>query len=152
MYAPASDFFHRLLHVPEQSRSAKTVELFGWLMMIESPFMLVAPHSVASFLGLPELGDQGAIYLRLSGGLLCVIGMLYVGCARLNSWSLVFISMLDRPLVPVVMAIMWWRGLIPGPIALWFSIQDFGSFLWTLQTWRSESRAVIENPGTPSTV
>lgn len=144
MNSPASDYFHRLLHVPEQSRSAHTVELFGWLMMLESPFMLIFPQAVASLLGLPALSDQGATYLRLSGGLLSVIGMLYVGCGRLNSRSLVFISMLDRPLVPVVMGVLWWLGLMPGVIALGFSIQDFGSFLWTLRTWRNEARV----PGT----
>jgi hypothetical protein len=62
MNLSAADYFRRLLHVPEQSRSARTVELFGWLMLIESPFMLIFPHSVASFLGLPALGEQGASY------------------------------------------------------------------------------------------
>ena len=134
-------YFGRLLRVPEQSRSARTVELFGWLMLIESPFMLVAPRLVASVLHLPELGEQGAGYFRLAGGLLTVIGLLYTVCGRLNSQSLVFASMLDRPLVPGVMALLWWLDLLPGPIALGFSIQDFGSFLWTLHAWRTEVQA-----------
>jgi hypothetical protein len=121
------------------------VELFGWLMLLESPFMLIVPHSVASVLRVSDLGDQGAAFLRLSGGLLSVIGMLYVACGRLNSRSLVFASMLDRPLVPVVMAILWWLKLLPGPVALGFSIQDFGSFLWTLKTWRAEHPATDGN-------
>jgi hypothetical protein len=38
------------------------------------------------------------------------------------------------------MAVLWYVGIVPGPLALLFSIQDFGSFLWTLLTWRAESR------------
>jgi hypothetical protein len=39
------------------------------------------------------------------------------------------------------MAVLWYCGIVPGPLALAFALQDFGSFLWTLLTWRSESRA-----------
>ena len=64
--------------------------------------------------------------------------MLYIASGRLNAEGFVFASMLDRPLVPVAMAILWYHEIIPGPLALIFSIQDFGSFLWTLFTWRAE--------------
>jgi hypothetical protein len=47
--------------------------------------------------------------------------------------------LLDRPLVPFAMAILWYLEVIPGPLAIIFSIQDFASFLWTLKTWRAES-------------
>ena len=30
---------------------------------------------------------------------------------------------------------------LPGPLALIFSIQDFGSFLWTLLTWKAALRS-----------
>jgi hypothetical protein len=53
-------------------------------------------------------------------------------------WLILFASMLDRPLVPLAMAILWYLNIIPGPLALIFSIQDFGSFLWTLKTWQAE--------------
>jgi len=56
----------------------------------------------------------------------------------LNALGFVFASMLDRPLVPIAMAILWHLEIIPGPLALIFSIQDFGSFLWTLFAWRVE--------------
>jgi hypothetical protein len=136
-----NDYVHALLHPPERSRASRTVEWFGWLMLIESPFLLVLPHAFAAFLRVPELSPEGESWVRLSGGLLSVIGMLYIACGRLNSGAFVFTSLLDRPLVPFVMAVLWWRGLIPGVIALGFSIQDFGTFLWTLFTWRSEVRA-----------
>ena len=64
--------------------------------------------------------------------------MLYIASGRLNAEGFVFASMLDRPLVPIAMTILWNLEIIPGPLALIFSIQDFGSFLWTLIAWRAE--------------
>ena len=64
--------------------------------------------------------------------------MIYVVSGRLNAEGFVFASLLDRPLVPIAMGILWYMGIIPGPLALIFSIEDFGSFLWTLNAWRAE--------------
>jgi hypothetical protein len=130
--------FARLLSAAGQSRSAKTVEVFGWLILIEGTVVLFAPYFTASLIRLPPLIDQGANYLRLVGLLVSGLGMLYISSGRLNAEGFVFASMLDRPLVPVAMAILWYHEIIPGPLALIFSIQDFGSFLWTLFTWRAE--------------
>ena len=130
--------FARLLNATGQSRSAKTVEVFGWLILLEGTIVLFAPNFTASLIHLPPLSDQGGNYFRLVGLLVSGLGMLYIASGRLNAEGFVFASMLDRPLVPVAMAILWYYGIIPGPLALTFSIQDFGSFLWTLFTWRAE--------------
>jgi Na+-driven multidrug efflux pump len=130
--------FRRLLSAEGHSRSAKTVEVFGWLILIEGTLVLFAPHFSLSVLGIAPPGDQARNYLRLVGLLVCGLGMLYVASGRLNAEGFVFASMLDRPLVPIAMAILWHLEIIPGPLALIFSIQDFGSFLWTLFTWRAE--------------
>ena len=138
MAASFRDYFVRLLHAPGQSHSARTVECFGWLILIEGPLMLFAPHFAAGVLHLPDLSDQAANYFRLAGLLVGGIGMLYVASARLNSEGFVFASMLDRPLVPFVMLALWHFGIIPGPLATMFALQDGGSFLWTLTAWRAE--------------
>ena len=130
--------FRRLLSAEGQSRSAKTVEVFGWLILIEGTVALFAPNFSLSVLGIAPLNDQGANYFRLVGLLVCGLGMHYVASGRLNAEGSVFASLLDRPLVPIAMAILWYIEVIPGPLALIFSIQDFGSFLWTLITWRAE--------------
>jgi uncharacterized protein YjeT (DUF2065 family) len=136
-----SGMFARLMSAEGQNRSAKTVELFGWLILLEGTIVLLAPHQAVSILGIPSLGDQAANYFRLVGLLVCGVGMLYIVSGRLNAEGFVFASMLDRPLVPFAMAILWYHGIIPGPLALIFSVQDFGSFLWTLVTWRRERQA-----------
>jgi hypothetical protein len=130
--------FRRLLTAEGQTRSAKTVEVFGWLIIVEGTIVLFAPHFSASILGIPPLTEQGENYYRLVGLLVSGLGMLYIASGRLSAEGFVFASMLDRPLVPIAMAILWFLAIIPGPLALIFSIQDFGSFLWTLFIWRAE--------------
>lgn len=132
-----TEMFDRLLRVPEQSRAARTVELFGWLMLIESLILMFAPHFSAAVLHLPPLEPQGANYLRLVALLVGGLGMLYIASGRLNAEGFVFASMLDRPLVPPIMLVLWLLGIIPGTLALLFAVTDFSSFLWTLSAWRA---------------
>jgi len=136
-----SEMLGRLLRPQNQSRAARTVEVFGWLILIEGPMFLLFPNFVASMLHLPPLAEQGPSYFRLVGVLVGGLGMLYVVSGRLNAEGFVFASLLDRPLVPPLMAVLWYFGIVPGPLALAFAVQDFASFLWTLHAWRSESRA-----------
>lgn len=131
--------FHRLVTARGQSRSAKSVEVFGWLILLEGGLVLLFPHFVAGILNLPPLVEQAADYFRLVGLLVSGVGMLYIASGRLNAAGFVFASLLDRPLVPLAMVILWYLEIIPGTLALIFSIQDFGSFLWTLKIWRAES-------------
>ena len=132
--------FRRLFTAEGQSRSARTVEIFGWLILVEGVSVVLLPQLAVGLLQLPLLVEQAENYFRLVGILVSGVGMLYVASGRLNAEGFVFASMLDRPLVPIAMAILWHSEIIPGSLALIFSIQDFGSFLWTLVTWRSENR------------
>lgn len=141
-YGPTfGEMLRRLLTAAEQSRSAKTVEVFGWVILIEGSLVLFVPHLVASVLQIPRLEEQSANYFRLVGLLVGGLGILYIVSGRLNARGFVFASMLDRPLVPFAMAILWYLEIVPGPLALLFSVQDFASFLWTLVTWRGEQQA-----------
>lgn len=132
--------FKWLLRPQRQSRSAKTVEVFGWLILVEGALMLFAPYFVAWALHIAPLQEQAENYFRLAGLLVSGLGMLYIVSGRLNARGFVFASLLDRPLVPFAMAILWYHDIIPAPLALAFSIQDFAGFLWTLKAWRGESR------------
>jgi len=68
----------RLWKVEDQSRAARTVEAFGWLLSVEAIVILGAPHGVASALQLPPFLEQGAGYFRLTGLFVGGLGMLYV--------------------------------------------------------------------------
>ncbi|HTN47812.1 MAG TPA: hypothetical protein VMK32_00105 [Burkholderiaceae bacterium] len=144
---PLAEMFSRLLSASVQTRAARSVEAFGWLILVESIVLMFAPHFVAALLHLPALEPQGANYLRLAALLVGGVGMLYVVSGRLNAEGFVFGSLLDRPLVPPIMLVLWNLGIIPGPLALLFAVQDFGSFLWTLSAWKSEQRPEATQPG-----
>jgi hypothetical protein len=131
------EMFRRLISAAGQSPAAKTVEVFGWLILLEGASVVLFPELAVWLLRLPPMADQTENYFRLVGLLVSGLGMLYVASGRLNAEGFVFASLLDRPLVPIAMAILWYLGIIPGPLALLFAIQDFGSFLWTLWAWRS---------------
>jgi hypothetical protein len=107
-----SETFHRLLTAPGQSRSAKTVEVFGWLILLEGTLVVLLPHLVAQILHLPPLVEQAANYFRLVGLLVSGVGILYIASGRLNAAGFVFASLLDRPLVPFAMAILWYLQII----------------------------------------
>ncbi len=139
MHSSFQAMFRQVLAAPGQSRSARTVEVFGWLILVEGSVILFTPHFVAGVLHLPELAEQAANYFRLAGLLVGGLGMLYVVSGRLNAHGFVFASLLDRPLVPFAMAILWYLDILPGPLALAFAAQDLLSFLWTLSAWRAEN-------------
>ena len=135
----SNDMFKRLLSAEGQTPAAKTIEVFGWICFVEGIVIMLAPGFVAGILHLPALGEQAANYFRLASLLTGGIGMLYIVSGRLNSQEFAFASLLDRPLVPPTMAVLWYLGIVPGPLALAFSIQDFSGFLWTLRAWRRQN-------------
>src|SRR5579864_6709943 len=146
-----SEMFRRLLNAEDQTRAARSVEYFGWLDMVLGSIILIAPYWTAWLLQLPALTVQGANYLRLVGLLVGGLGMLYVVAGRLSAQGFVFASLLDRPLVPAIMAVLWYKEILPGPLAIAFSVSDFGGFVWTLLAWR-EDAGLGTDPGHPRLV
>ena len=137
---PLSEMFRRLRAAEPRSHAAKTVELFGWFVLLEGLLLLFAPRMVAALLHIPLAADQVADYMRIMGLLAGGVGMLYVVSGRVNATGFAFASLLDRPLVPPIMAILWYLGIVPGSLALVFAVQDFAGFLWTLSAWRNDER------------
>src|SRR5687767_11044097 len=62
-----TETLERLVTARGQSRSAKSVEVFGWLILLEGGSVLLFPHFVAEILNLPPLVEQAANYFRLAG-------------------------------------------------------------------------------------
>ena len=134
------EMFGRLMSAGGQTRAARSVEGFGWIEIVLGSLILSAPDTMASLLGLPALSVQAANYTRILGLLVSGLGVLYVASGRLNSTEFAFASMLDRPLVPFVMVVLVRKDIVPGPLAIAFSISDFASFLWTFFAWRRDQR------------
>src|ERR1035437_2943072 len=128
----------RLLNPEARTRSARSVEYFGWLELGLGCTIMVGPNLVASLLQLPAVSALNAGYLRIVGVLVIALGMLYIVSGRLNAEGFVVASLLDRPLVPVIMFVLWANGILPAQVAVAFSISDFASFLWTALAWRAD--------------
>ena len=136
---PFQQMLCKAIRAEGQAQSARTVEIFGWIMFAEAASVLFAPHFVAGLLNLPVLSDQAANYFRIVGLLLGGLGMLYIVSGRLNAQGFVFATLLDRPLVPPIMAVLWWLGIIPGTLAILFALSDGLSCFWTFNAWRREN-------------
>jgi len=137
----------RLVRAEGQSRSARTVELYGWLLLLEGAACLIVPDGVASFLRMPSfVAPQAANYFRLAGVWVMGIGVLYGLSGRLDASGFVFATLLDRPLVAPLMAILWCLGILPGTLALAAGLQDGLSALWTLRAWRGENASAARRP------
>jgi len=134
------EMFGKLLHATGQSRAAKTVEIYGWLIFAEGILIFLFPEHVALLLRFGPLDRDGLMFFRLAGLLVAGIGMLYSASGRMNAEGFVFATLLDRPLVPPIMAALWYSGKLPGSLALLFAVQELVSFSWTLLTWRAELR------------
>ena len=132
--------FQRLLSPPEQSRAAKTVEIYVWIIFLEGGLLLLFPDFMANLMRFAPLTAQASGFLRLIGMLVSGFGMLYILSGRLNAEGFVFATLIDRPFVAPTMGILWFFGALPGPLALLFAIEDSASWLWTLLTWRAEQR------------
>src|ERR1019366_5664192 len=120
--------FLRLLGLRRKTRAARSVEYFGWVDLILGCIILTAPAFTAALFRLPSPPVLDVSYLRVVGDLVASLGMLYVVSGRLNAEGFVVASLLDRPLVPVIMAVLWSRGILPGSLAIAFSVTDFGGF------------------------
>ena len=132
------EMVHRLLPAEGQGRAAKTVEIYGWAVLIEGAASMISPHFVAKILGIAPLAGQGVDYFRLAGVWVAGIGLLYVLSGRLNANGFVFATLLDRPLVLPILGILWYFGMVAGTLALAAGLQDLVTCLWTLTVWRQE--------------
>ncbi len=133
--------FRRLWTVPVQSRAARTVELYGWVLLLQGGAIVFFPAKIAALLRFAPLPLEAENFLRLVGLLAAGVGLLYTVSGRLNAEGFVFASLIDRPLVPPVAGLLWYLDIMPGGFALLFAVEDFGTWLWTLRAWRAGMRA-----------
>jgi hypothetical protein len=132
--------WRQLFSAQTQSRAAKTVEIYGWIIFFEGGFLLLFPDTMANLLHFGPINPQASGFLRMVGLLVSGIGLLYLLSGRLNAGGFVFATLLDRPLVAPIVGLLWYFGALPGALALLFAIEDSASWLWTLLTWKVERR------------
>jgi hypothetical protein len=96
--------FKRLLSPPEQSRAAKTVEIYGRIIFLKGGLLLLFPDFMAKVMHFGPLNAQAPGFLRLVGMLVSGFGMLNVLSGRLNAEGFVFATLVDRPFVAPTMA------------------------------------------------
>ena len=122
-----TEMLRRLLRAEGQGRAAKTVEIYGWVVLIEGATSMISPQFVAKVLGIAPLVGQGVDYFRLAGVWVAGIGLLYVLSGRLNATGFVFSTLLDRPLVLPILGILWYFGMVAGTLALAAGLQGNGT-------------------------
>jgi hypothetical protein len=128
-----TEMLRRLLRAEGQGRAAKTVEIYGWVVLIEGAICMSMPQVVATVLGIPPLVDQGVDYFRLAGVWVAGIGLLYVLRAPQCEW-LCFSTFTGQAARPAHSG----RALVFGICrerAPWVGLQDL-DILWTLAIWR----------------
>jgi hypothetical protein len=146
-----NQIFQRLIDPGPLTLVSRSLEIFGWIDLLLGLVILIAPYFTAVVFHLPPLSPLNASLIRLVGVLVTLLGLLYVINGRFDSLGFAAASLLDRPLVPLFMAALWYRHIVPGPLAAAFSMVDFGGFLATAFAWRADllRGRKIGGPGLP---
>jgi hypothetical protein len=129
--------FKPLINAGPLTLVSRSIEIFGWIDLLLGLLILIAPRFTAAVFHLPPLSPLDTGLLRVVGALVIMLGALYIINGRLNGMGFAIGTLLDRPLVPLIMATLWYRHVLPGPLAAAFSIVDFGGFLATVFAWRA---------------
>ena len=136
---PLREMFQRLRTRAGQSRAARTVEIYGWVLLAQGAVILFCPNRVSSLLRF-ALNLQASHMFQIAGVLIAGVGVLYTISGRVNAEGFVFATLCDRPLVPLLVAVLWWLGIIPGWFAFLFALLDFVTWLWALSAWRADEK------------
>lgn len=143
--------FSKLIRPGPLTLVSRSIEIFGYVDLVLGVLILIATRFTAAVFRLPPLSSLDVSLLHVVGVLVTILGALYIMNGRLNVLSFAVGSLLDRPLVPLIMLVLWYRRILPGPLAAAFSIVDFSGFLVTVFAWRADllRGRNIGGPGIP---
>jgi len=133
-----NQMFRRLIEPGPLTGVSRSIEIFGWVDLALGLLILIAPRFTATLFHLPPPFPLDISLLRVVGVLVTTLGVLYIINGRFNSQGFAVGALLDRPLVPVIMAVLWRNHILPGSLAASFSIVDFSGFLATAFAWRAD--------------
>jgi hypothetical protein len=117
---------------------SRSVAIFGYVDLFLGLLILIAPRFTATIFFLPPLAPLDISLLRVVGVLVAMLGVLYIINGRCNGLGFAVGSLLDRPMVPFIMATLWFMHILPATLAVAFSIVDFSGFLATAYAWRAD--------------
>jgi len=101
--------------------------LFGWYVIFDGLFLVIAPEVALRVLGLSE---QGSGWLRVMGMVVTFLGWYYLNLAKLEVTPFFRITTHTRMAVPFVLGVFVLAGWVP-PVIIAFAIGDFAGGLWT---------------------
>jgi hypothetical protein len=112
--------FKRLLSASEQSRAAKTVEIYAWMIFLEGGLLLLFPDFMARLMHFGPLTAQASGFFTFNRHAGFGLWDALFAEGRLNTAGFVFATLIDRPFVAPTIAALWYFGAVPGPLALLF--------------------------------
>jgi hypothetical protein len=133
-----NQMLRRLIEPEPLTRVSRSIEIFGWVDLALGLLILIAPRFTATLFHLPPPFPLDVSPLRVVGVLVTTLGVLYILNGRFNSQGFAVGALLDRPLVPLIMAVLWHNHILPRSLAASFSIVDFSGFLATAFAWRAD--------------
>ena len=119
------------------SPAARSVNLFGWYLLVVGTALLVSPNTL---LGLFALGATTEVWIRVVGMLVVILGVYYRAAAAAELTPFFLATVLGRASVPVFFIAFILADLGEWPLLLFGAIDAAGA-LWT---WR----ALQQQPGT----
>ena len=112
------------------TRAARSVNLFGWYLLVMGTALLVSPNTL---LGLFALGATTEVWIRVVGMLVVILGVYYRAAAAAELTPFFLVTVLARASVPVFFIVFVLAGWAEWPLVL-FGIVDGAGALWT---WRA---------------
>lgn len=121
----------------EMSAAGRSMYLFGFYVIFDGLFLVVAPQLALRVLG---LGEDGVGWLRVMGMVVAFLGWYYLNLAKLEVTPFFRITTHTRMSVPFVLGAFVLAGWVP-PVIIAFAIGDFAGGLWTWLALRKDAAA-----------
>lgn len=132
-------FLSELTHAPPLSRLSRYIVANGVLYGVLGTSMLLLPGDwLATALLLDGWQGQEEGLVRLLGFVLVVVGWFYVMGGRTGASSFALSTVVDRALVPLVMAGLWATGQVTAGLVIGVAVLDPLMGLGAYLLWRSE--------------
>ena len=119
------------------SRAAKSVLVFAVYLFALGAVLLLAPNTLLSLFGMPEVQD---VWIRVVGVLVLLLGYYYSGAARAEFTPFLRWTVYARGSVMVFFSLFVLAGLAPRTLLLFGAI-DLVAAIWTHRSLEADRAA-----------